>query len=302
MVDDPQKRGGFRPPPPATLPSAPVVAKPRPFSVEVPATAGAVDPNVAAHDATSRRKARADFRQGGADFRRLILQHGKRVTWRKALLCPCLREDTGQADLGCRECDGSGFLYVDPMGIQAHMVAFDSKTRLYEKFGLWLQGQVSVTVEPEYRLGWRDSIEMHDELMNFNELLKKNDRRGRRQALPEGEDAARYRIAACSTAVARLPNGELRRLEQGSHYALTGAGRIRWLPLGDKVVPVGSYVSVHYDFHPVWVVVSHPHAARSDVSGTKVPVERVIALPISASAQLDFLSDSERPLPVTGAV
>lgn len=302
MVDDPTKRGGFRPPPPATLPSVPPVAADRPFSNEIPRTAGEVDPNIDAHNATSRRKGRSDFRHGGEDFQRLVLQHGKRVVWRKAMLCPCIREDTGQADLGCTECDGSGFIYVDPLPIQALMFEFDAKTRLYEKFGLWVSGNVSVTVESAYRIAWRDSIEMVDDLMSFNELVKKGEHRGRTSLLPAGEDAGRYRIAAMTRALYRDAQGNVQPLEQGFHFELTDDGHIRWLPSGNKLLPAGSYVSIHYDFHPVWMVISHPHAARSDISGTKTPQERVISLPLQASAQLDFLTDSEKPLPVTGSI
>lgn len=302
MADDPLDKGGYRPPPPGQLPPRPEVSNARPIDVLVPRTARDVDPNIERHNETSRRKARADYRHGGEDFLRAILQHGKFVTWRKAMLCPCITDATGQADLNCAFCDGSGYTYVDPIDIQANMMMFEKNTRLYEKFGLWAAGEVSVTVEPEYRIGWRDSLEMRHSLMNFNELIRKDNRRGRRSVLPPHEDVARYRIVAVSKALYRDPQGNVVPLEKEYHFTLTDDGHLKWLAAGDKLLPPGSYVSLHYDFHPVWIVISHPHVLRDDLRGTKVPKEQVIPLPVSCAAQLDFLTDSEKPLPVTGTV
>ncbi len=107
----------------------PVSPKPRPLEDKIPGTAGDKDPNVELHNSMALRKGRADFRRGGEDFRRLIRQKGKFVTWRKALLCPCVQESTGQCDVSCLECDGSGYVYVDPIEIQAIMAAFSKSTR-----------------------------------------------------------------------------------------------------------------------------------------------------------------------------
>jgi len=244
-------------------------------------------------------KVRSDFRP--EEFVRVLNQHGKYVIWRKALLCPCLNEDTGQASLVCTDCDGSGYLYIDPVDIRAHMAQFDKSTKIYEKFGLWQEGSVSVTVEPKYRLGYRDSIEMKDSLMSFNELLKKNNRRGIRSKLPAGVDSARYRITNLTKMIYRdVASGLIIALEGGTHFTVTKDGWIEWTASGNTQVPAGTFLSVHYDFHPVFLIESWPHATRDDVSGRKSTTPRVISLPLQAMGKLDFLTDVNAP--VTGAV
>lgn len=262
--------------------------------VSVPPTIGAYDNSP---PGPPKEKTRADFRP--EEFERMILQHGKYVTWRKAMLCPCENRDTGQPLLDCNDCDGSGYIYIDPHNIQAHMVSFDKNTRIYEKFGMWLAGNVMVTVMPQYRLGFRDSIEMRDAIMSFNELLKKGNRRGKRSKLPDNMDSARYRIDSV-TRLAYIPTGgdSFVLLEPGHHFEVSSDGWIHWLAAGNSTIPDGATYSVLYDFHPVFQVVSHPHATRDDVRGTKVPKDTAYALPIQAAAQLDYLIDINAP--VTG--
>jgi len=283
----------------ADSPSAPDFTPPAPVThadrvVAVPPTVRDVDNSP---PRPPKRKQRSDFRT--EDFRRVIDQHGKHVTWRKALLCPCYNETTGQALLGCVDCSGSGYVYVDPLDIRAHMASFDRNTKIYEKFGMWLEGACAITVEPQYRIHFRDKIEMRDALMPFNELLKKGNRRGIRSKLPAGMDSARYRIVS-ATKMMYCPDpetGGLVALEPGFHFEITADGWIKWLAAGDNLVAAGARVSLLYDFHPTYQVVSHPHVTRDDVSGTKRPVDTVVSLPIQAGLKLDFLVDANTPLP-----
>ncbi len=256
--------------------------------VEVPSTVGRQD--TTAGDNVPLVKTRASFRE--EEFVRVIRQHGKFVIWRKALLCPCFNPETEQAVLACESCDGSGYLFVDPHAIQAVMLQFDKKTSIYERFGLYQQGTVQVTVEPKYRLGYRDSIELLDAVIPMNELLIRGDRRGRRSKLPAGVDSARFRIRDVSAALYRDDAGRVVALQKGIHFDITDEGWIRWLTAAD-VVPEGGVFSLHYDFHPIFLVISWIHVTRDDVSGRKATSAepRVISLPVSAMAQLLFLTD-----------
>jgi hypothetical protein len=239
---------------------------------------------------------RADFR--AEEFLKAIRQHGKYVIWRKALHCPCINVAESQPDINCEQCDGSGFFYVDATRIQAHMVSFDTKTRLFEKIGQWLEGTCSVTVEPQYRLGYRDSLQLRDSIMEFDEILKKGNRRGIRSKLPTGRDSARYRIVSVTRAVVKV-SGVVHALEEGRHFRID-RGWIQWLGEGDSLVPAGTAVSIRYAFHPVWIVVSHPHATRDDTSGRKSTIDRIISLPVQGAAKLDFLLDINAPVAGTG--
>lgn len=283
-------------------PSAPVLV-PDKFLARIntiPPTIGEVDTS----PPTGPQKVRATFRS--AEFEKTIKSHGKILTWRKAMLCACHNETTGQAEVNCFDCDGSGFVYVDPIPLQGLMLNFDRNPKLFERFGMWLDGTCSVTVAPQYRLHHWDSLEMEDSIMSFNELLKKGNRRGRRSRLPANVDSARYRIVNLTKIMLKKTDADgedsgFLSLEQGYHFEVEENGWIRWRAPGDKAAPDGAIISVLYDFHPTWIVISHPHATRDtlsnrDLNGFGVTPDQVQALPIQAMCRLDYLlADTNSP-------
>ena len=294
---------GPTPPSPATLPER-VVEVPR---TELPAAPGGpMGPPVQSQvEQPNKGKQRSEWR--AEEFRRVIGQHGKYVIWRKAMLCPCHDEDTGRARINCTYCDGSGYNYVDPIAIQSHMAQFEKTTKIFEKFGMWMEGKCSVTVFPEHRLGFRDSLEMRDSVMNFTEILTKGDRKGIRSVLPTGHDSARYRIVSVTRLSAWSGTAPVY-LECGPHFTVSDDGWIAWTALGDSVVTAGTRISVRYEFHPVWIINSFPHSTRDDTTGRKSPkgVDRIVSHPLNAAAYLDFILDVNLPkdtvAPVTGGV
>lgn len=258
--------------------------------VEVPPTVGARDTTQG--DDIRLQKTRADWRE--REFTRALRQHGKHVFWRKALLCPCLNSESEQASLSCVHCNGSGYVYVDPLCIQVHMAQFDKKTNIYEKFGLFQSGTVTITAEAQHRPGYRDSYEMRDDVISFNEILTKNNRRGRRSQLPTGVDSARFRIVDVAAVLINCAKtGKLLQLEPNTHYQVTPEGWLRWTDRGNATVAEGSTFSIHYDYHPIFLIDSWMHVTRNDTSGRNVEpgLRRVVAHPVQALAKLDFLLD-----------
>lgn len=247
----------------------------------------------------NRDKTRTDFRT--KEFIRKIRQKGYYVKWRKALLCPCFNAETEQVSLTCTVCDGSGYYYVDPHEIQAIITKMDSKRGIYRQPGMWLEGSANATVEPQYRIGYRDSLEMKDSIMTFNEYIQKGNRRGIRAKLPDGVDSARYRIVNMTAMVYKdVSLDTIVRLQESVHYEITDDGWIKWLYEGEKIAD-GTTISIHYDFHPVWIVISHPYSIRDTLSGFKTDKQTVKPLPIQGMVQLDYLIDVNEPAPVTGS-
>ncbi len=289
------------PPAPGTLPDR-TVEVPR---TEVPVAPGGPDgPPVASQvELPNKGKQRSEFRP--EEFRRVIAQHGKYLIWRKAILCPCHDATSGRSEINCLPCGGSGYMYVEPITIQAHMAQFEKSTKIYEKFGMWLEGKCSVTTYPEHRLGFRDSLEMRDSVMNFNEILTKANRKGIRSVLPTGHDSARYRIVSVTNLV-MMSTGVPVYLECGVHFNVSDDGWIAWTAAGDSLISDGTAFTLRYEFHPVWIVNSFPHSTRDDTSGRKSEkgVDRIISHPINGACYLDFLLDSNLPAdtvaPVTG--
>lgn len=231
-------------------------------------------------------KTRADFR--ASEFLRLIKQKGYFVTWKKAMICPCRSPETDQPRVNCTACDGNGFVYRDPIEIQAVLTGIDSKQSFFKIPGHWLEGKLNVTVEPQYRLGFFDSIEMKDGLMVFNEWIIKGNRRGIRSTLPANTDRARYPIVRVVKALIH-DNDSLIELEDKVHFQINDQGRLIWTSAGNALVAEGQVISLHYEFHPVFLVVSHVNVLRNTVSQFKTATQTVQDLPIQAIAQIEYM-------------
>lgn len=246
-------------------------------------------------------KVRAEFHT--EEFIRAISQHGQEVIWRKALICPCYLAAEQQASPDCERCGASGYFYVDPIGIRALMMSADMKTKLYEKMGTWASGQCSITVDPQFRLGFRDSLELRDALMSFDEVIFKANRRGIRSKLPAGSfDTARYRIV--NVVFAQYLTGEtLHTLESGKHYSVTKDGWLEWTKAANKLLPAKSVITLRYEFHPTYVVDSYPHALRQEnVSKKSKRGRTVTGLPLHCVGRLDYLTgdaNTRTELPTT---
>lgn len=241
------------------------------------------------------RKTRAQFRQ--IEFQRAILQHGYYLIWTKALLCPCINPQTNQAQINCDECDGSGFYYDDPIETRGIMTSMERSTRQFDRPGVWVEGSATLTVEPQYRMGHRDRVEMRDSVMVHSELMQKGDRRGLRSKLPDHCDSLRYRITRLTALIWKPEGAPATKLEEGFHFKVNENGWIEWLEKGDELIDDEEYLSAIYEYHPIYLVISHPHATREATLETKVPQQTVFSLPVQMSVQLDYLSDVNTPLP-----
>lgn len=259
--------------------------KPNTVSSSIPSTVTKPSQQTAL-SASELGKTRADFRV--VEFRRIIQQKGYPLIWRKALLCPCVNKETEQARADCQTCDSSGFFYIEPLEIQGIMTGLEKKKDIYRNLGEWLEGSSMVTVEPEYRLGYRDSVEMVHSLMVFNEWITKGNRRGARHKLPENHDACRYKVVNVLHMLYERAENDYVLLERGVHFDVTKNGWIRWK--GSALsIPDGTTFSVNYEFHPVWIVVTHPHSVRDTIIKFKQVNFTATALPLQAAVKLDYL-------------
>lgn len=233
-------------------------------------------------------KTRADFRL--EEFRKLIQQKGVYLVWRKALLCTCRNPETDQPRPDCTVCDSTGLFYVEPILVQGVMSGLEKRKDIYRNLGEWLEGSAMLTLAPEHRPGFKDSFEMRHAVMVFNEWIIKGNRRGVRSDLPADHDAARYRIVRALHVMCPNENGAPVGLEEGIHFEITSTGLIKWLSPGKKIVKDGTTLTVNYEFHPVWVVMTHPHGVRDTVVKFKQPDFTVQSLPVQAAVKLDYLT------------
>lgn len=272
--------------------------KPKTAATEIAETALRPGDQVVVNDVVLKKN-RADLRV--EDFRKVIRQQGYRLTWRKAILCTCVNQESHQATLDCSVCDTSGFFYIEPIEVQGIMTNLEKRKDLYRHLGEWLEGASMVTVEPEHRLGYRDSLQMTDSVMSFNEWIIKGNRRGTRSKLPEGQDSARYRIVRVMHLLHDV-NGSPSAVTCGIHFEVTDDGWIKWIGPGEDLKE-GTVFSINYEFRPVWIVTNNPHAVRDTITGFKKPAPVAQSLPVQAAVKLDFLiggAETEFELPSTG--
>lgn len=264
-------------------------------------------PTVGAEDPTDQRsplvgKTRSDWRVD--EFIRVIRQKGYYCTWRKAMVCPCLNLSTNQVALNCLDCGGSGYQYIEPHLIQVIMSSFDKNVREYEKPGSVPAGTAKGTCEPQYRLGYRDSLELRDSIITYNEYVIRGDREGRRSRLPSDRlvDSARYRIIRVVGALFRDPSTKRSVvLEADADYRVSDEGWLEWTPAGARKVQVGTIVSLNYEFKPIYIVTSHSNVLRNTLTLFKKAVPTVESLPLQVDLMLDYLvRDTDLPAPVGG--
>lgn len=280
--------------PPAPVTKGPTGVREETRDVEQAPTVGEIDPNYRPDLAID--KTRVDFQDD--KFVAAIRQKGYYVRWRKAMICVCINPETEQSRIrgACDICDGSGYFYIDPHDIQAIMTGFTKQSDVYKKPGRWMTGEVAATVEPQYKLGYRDSLEMLDAVAVFNEWITKGNRRGIRSKLPDGVDSARYRIVNVNALFYASSEQTPVRLEKDLHFKINSNGWIEWTAEGNKI-PDGTVLSLHYEFHPVYIITSHPHQLRDTVSSQKKKRQTVVRLPVQVVALLDYLLDVNTALP-----
>lgn len=251
----------------------------------IPATARGQGESLQLPDA-QLQKVRADFRT--EEFRKLIQQKGYFFVWRKALLCTCVNTETMQPRPDCRVCNSTALFYIDPIQIQGVMSGLEKRKDIYRNLGEWVDGTAMVTVAPEHRFGFKDSLEMQHSVMTFNEWLKKGNRDGFRAGMPANFDVARYSIVRMLHLMYPDANGAPVAVTESVHFSITSQGWIEWIGPG-RQIPDGTIFSANYEFHPVWIVITHPHAVRDTVSKFKKPTATVEGLPTQAMVKLDYL-------------
>ncbi len=171
------------------------------------------------------------------------------------------------------------------------MTGLESKKGIYRNLGEWLDGSAVITTTAANRIGHRDSLTMQHSIMTFNEWIVKGNRHGIRSRLPANTDVCRYRIIKLLHMLYEMDEQPVA-VQEGVHFKITKQGWIEWIGLGLNI-PDKTNFSVHYEFHPVWVVINHPHAVRDTVVKVKQPTPTVRAMPLQVAVKLDYLLDGK---------
>lgn len=256
---------------------------------------------------------RGDFRL--AEFQRLFPTKGYRLWWSRAGICPCLNNDqTEQPDPNCPLCKGRSYYYFcpdyavwtapegvakdahgnpaevnaarDAVMIQAIMTGFTKNVEVFERFGEWVFGVARCTVMPENKLGYRDRLTSVDSIMSWAQIIEYD---GEATIPITGGISKRgLRYPAVDVNLFRSLAEVFR---PGTDYEITPAGELHWLRSTRPAA--GTRLSLHYQIHPVWIVLDHLNTYRDTLIQMKAisdnPADQFRNLPIQAAVKLDFL-------------
>jgi hypothetical protein len=264
---------------------------------------------------------------------------GARVAWSRASVCPCrnFTGETQQPDPTCVKCQGRGFFFFGPDNytapeqagtltqLQQAILADDGAavirtlftrsthiTDPYDLLGTWTRGSMFVTVRPENKIGYYDRLVNLDAEVCYTELIEIDlDVNATAQTgvtINAGlVDPIRLRYRA--TAVNRVDTVTAQ-YRGSEHFLLTDTGDIDWIadvPTPDTSRDIDNSIlrfSVHYNMHPTWLIVEHPHVfretpARKKVRNRVTPFGTPTAHPIQALARLEFLPKTDRDVKFT---
>lgn len=253
---------------------------------------------------------RADARPNDFDY--LIATKGGRFWWHRAVMCPCeANSQTDQPDPSCTLCKGTGYYHVTPgryvegavdvaghaveandaqtaISVQAWISSVTYDTRVFERFGQWIYGTALLTTSRFNRVGYHDKFEARDQEINFSQLIKGN---GSAEIKVTGNRSR----AGLWTKIAsvNILRSKTQDYLEGTHFRISDDGTIVWL-----VTPPtsGTLLSLHASFHPTWVMMEFPYAARDTLVQKKtskltVP-EQFTQLAIRGMVKLDFLVET----------
>lgn len=246
---------------------------------------------------------RVDFKPTKFDL--LIESHGYRLAWTRAAECPCAPVSDsaeGQVNPNCTRCNGTGVYYFGHPGTRdteeigtldnVQQAVVDNSNALVirgvitgvqrqftpaEPIGHWARGSMYVTVRGANMLGWYDRITALDMNIAYSETV-----------LADGTDylSTRYLVTGINSVVSETTD-----YVADQHYEID-TGRLKWI--NSSAPATNTRLSIHYQCHPTFLVVEHPHVAR--ITNKKNKTLNVITprgdptqLPIQALLQYEFI-------------
>jgi hypothetical protein len=216
---------------------------------------------------------RVDFRQGS--FEELLWEKGYPVLWERALPCPCVENTASKS--GCKNCQGTGWIFINPQDIRCVMTSINRSTK-YKEWGQELLGTVSVTCESRFSLSYMDRLTIKDTVVNNSEVLKI------RKITVNGENItycfSTFRIQEIREIFLFIDiNTKLTLLNEDDYEFEENK-----IVFAQGVVSEGDYVTINYKYNPEYHILDFQHDIRNSIAVFDKE-EKQLILPISAIAR-----------------
>lgn len=116
-----------------------------------------------------KNNGRADFNQGLFDT--TVWDKGYNVYIDKGLSCPCRNTGDSQALTACRNCGGSGFIFINRTKTKAVIQAMNIEST-FKEWSFERKGTAKITVINDNKLSFMDRITLIDATSNITQLVK----------------------------------------------------------------------------------------------------------------------------------
>jgi len=113
-----------------------------------------------------------------SDFDNAVYEHGFDSTIERAIRCPCRIEANNNGLSGCKNCGGSGWLFVNKRStvIVSQSMNTSTKNKTWNEED---RGTISISARPEDRLGFMDRVTILDLESTYSEIIRIRRYKGR---------------------------------------------------------------------------------------------------------------------------
>lgn len=186
----------------------------------------------------------------------MLDQYAQRVSWERALKCPCRSTRTGGALPDCPVCSGNGWLWESPVEVRMPVQKMQT-SRKWATQTEWEDGDLLVTVLPSseaYALAEYDRLTLVESSLTLSHVLTRGN-----------GDRLKYRFPLAVEVWAIVGNAKAD-LVEGTDFTLNG-NVLTWLT---NTVPSGGQYSVRYQARPQYFVYRELVSDRR-VGGSAMP-------------------------------
>ncbi|MFA5704660.1 MAG: hypothetical protein WC982_14245 [Advenella sp.] len=214
---------------------------------------------------------RLDFDKG--QFDALIENKGYPVVWERAIPCPCTKGDKNPPQSSCKNCEGTGWVFINPYEIKGIITSINKDTK-YREWSVERIGTFAITVNSKHKLNFMDRITVLGSKSVHSEraLVKKiQDKYFIRTIYPIVDILDIFKLESVYK--------KLKLLEFGVDYIFSGNQVIF------NTLESGDSISISYLHELQYHILDLNHDVRNTVVIDNYSREQNVELPISAIAR-----------------
>lgn len=207
------------------------------------------------------------------DFSALVEQKGVDVIWERAIPCPCSKRQVHMSV--CRNCRGTGWVFINPTLIKAVVSSINKDTK-YKEWSVELLGTVNITTRPEHRLNYMDKFTILNSSAVQSEVLEvkfSNDKLYVNTIYPVTSIIEIFKYQEPSLPLELIHQS----VNIDENYFVT-------FDIGGELKE-GDFITITYEHNIVYNILDLPHDVRNTYILDTLSREELLKLPISAIAR-----------------